>query len=113
MHWKWCIIWTDKLAYALFSNKLNVCFVVFFDTLMLYLSSVVFICGELYLRDTLLKNFLMSEIKIDALLPVEMATRAEYPGVRKAETPSISMFMLSLLVGAFICCFHLLGCVPS
>ncbi len=44
----------------------------------------------------------MSEIRIDALLPAEMATRAEYIGVRKAEAPAITMFMLSVLAGAFI-----------
>ena len=37
----------------------------------------------------------MSEIRIDALLPAEMATRAEYLGVRKAEMPAFSMLMLS------------------
>ena len=44
----------------------------------------------------------MSEIRIDALLPAEMAPRAEYLGVRKAEMPAFTMFMLSLLAGAFI-----------
>jgi formate/nitrite transporter len=44
----------------------------------------------------------MSEIRIDALLPAEMATRAEYIGVRKAEMPLVTMFMLSVLAGAFI-----------
>jgi formate transporter len=44
----------------------------------------------------------MSEIRIDALLPQEMATRAEYLGVRKAEMPFLKMFMLSILAGAFI-----------
>jgi formate transporter len=44
----------------------------------------------------------MSEIRIDALLPAEMATRAEYLGVRKAEMPFLKMFMLSVLAGAFI-----------
>ena len=44
----------------------------------------------------------MSEIHIDALLPQEMATRAEYLGVRKAEMPFLKMFMLSVLAGAFI-----------
>jgi formate transporter len=41
-------------------------------------------------------------IRIDALLPPEMATRAEYLGVRKAEMSFIKMFMLSVLAGAFI-----------
>jgi formate/nitrite transporter len=44
----------------------------------------------------------MNEIRIDALLPPEMATRAEYLGVRKAEMPFLKMFMLSVLAGAFI-----------
>ena len=44
----------------------------------------------------------MSEIRIDALLPAEMATRAEYLGVRKAEMPAFKMFALAILAGAFI-----------
>jgi formate/nitrite transporter len=44
----------------------------------------------------------MSEIRFDALLPAEMATRAEYLGVRKAEMPFLRMFMLSVLAGGFI-----------
>jgi formate/nitrite transporter len=44
----------------------------------------------------------MSEIRIDALLPAEMATRAEYLGVRKAEMPVLKMFTLAILAGAFI-----------
>ena len=44
----------------------------------------------------------MSDIRIDALLPPEMATRAEHLGVRKAETPFLKMFMLAILAGAFI-----------
>jgi formate transporter len=44
----------------------------------------------------------MSEIRIDALLPSEMATRAEYLGVRKAEMPFLTMFTLAILAGAFI-----------
>ncbi len=44
----------------------------------------------------------MSEVRIDALLPQEMATRAEYLGVRKAEMSFPKMFMLSVLAGAFI-----------
>lgn len=43
-----------------------------------------------------------TEIRIDALLPAEMATRAEYVGVRKAETPALTMFTLAILAGAFI-----------
>ena len=44
----------------------------------------------------------MSEFRIDALLPAEMATRAEDLGVRKAEMPFLKMFMLAVLAGAFI-----------
>lgn len=44
----------------------------------------------------------MTEIRIDSLLPAEMATRAEYLGVRKAEMPAFTMLMLSVLAGAFI-----------
>ncbi len=44
----------------------------------------------------------MNEIRIDALLPQEMATRAEFLGVRKAEMPFIKMLMLAVLAGAFI-----------
>jgi formate/nitrite transporter len=43
-----------------------------------------------------------TEVKIDALLPQEMATRAEYLGVRKAEMATIPMFTLAILAGAFI-----------
>src|SRR3989337_2874580 len=42
------------------------------------------------------------EIRIDALLPPEMAQRAEYLGVRKAEAPRLATFTLSLLAGACI-----------
>lgn len=44
----------------------------------------------------------MSDVRIDALLPAEMATRAEYIGVRKAESPFFQTFALSILAGAFI-----------
>ncbi len=44
----------------------------------------------------------MSEVRIDALLPAEMAERAEYIGVRKAEMPAFKMFVLAVLAGAFI-----------
>jgi len=43
-----------------------------------------------------------NEIRIDALLPPEMAKRAEYIGVSKAETPFLPTFTLSVLAGAFI-----------
>jgi formate/nitrite transporter len=42
------------------------------------------------------------EIRIDALLPPEMAKRAEYLGVRKAEAPRLATFTLAVLAGAFI-----------
>jgi len=44
----------------------------------------------------------MLDMRIDALLPAEMAQRAEYLGVRKAGMPFFSMFTLSILAGAFI-----------
>lgn len=44
----------------------------------------------------------MNEIRIDALLPGEMATRAEYVGERKAEAPALTTFTLAILAGAFI-----------
>jgi formate transporter len=43
-----------------------------------------------------------NDIRIDALLPQEMATRAETLGIRKAEMPFLRMFMLAVLAGAFI-----------
>jgi formate transporter len=42
------------------------------------------------------------EMNIDALLPQEMATKAEYLGERKAEMPFLTMFALAVLAGAFI-----------
>ncbi len=44
----------------------------------------------------------MTEFKMDALLPAEMAKRAEYIGVNKADAPFLKVFFLSLLAGAFI-----------
>ena len=44
----------------------------------------------------------MTMERIDALLPPEMARRAEYIGVSKAEAPAFSMFTLAILAGAFI-----------
>ncbi len=43
-----------------------------------------------------------TEIQIDALLPGDMAAKAEQIGVRKANLNPISMFALSILAGAFI-----------
>lgn len=42
------------------------------------------------------------EIRIDALLPAEMALRAEYIGVRKAEAPIWTTITLAILAGIFI-----------
>lgn len=44
----------------------------------------------------------MNDIRIDALLPQDMAARAETLGMRKAEMPILKMFMLAVLAGAFI-----------
>ena len=44
----------------------------------------------------------MTVTRIDALLPQEMAARAELVGVRKAEMPFLRAFMLAVLAGAFI-----------
>lgn len=44
----------------------------------------------------------MTRLKIDALLPADMALRAEYLGVRKAEMPFTTLFALAILAGAFI-----------
>lgn len=43
-----------------------------------------------------------TEVRIDALLPAEMASRAELLGVRKSEMPVLAMFALAVLAGAFI-----------
>lgn len=43
-----------------------------------------------------------TEIRIDALLPAEMATRAEFIGVRKSEMPLLTVISLAVLAGAFI-----------
>jgi formate transporter len=45
---------------------------------------------------------MVNEIRIDALLPAEMAQRAEYLGVRKAEAPFAATLVLAVLAGAFI-----------
>ncbi|MCD6401881.1 MAG: formate/nitrite transporter family protein [Anaerolineales bacterium] len=44
----------------------------------------------------------MSELHIDALLPKEMAQKAESIGIRKAELSTLPLFALALLAGAFI-----------
>ena len=43
-----------------------------------------------------------TEIHIDSLLPPEMARRAEYVGVRKAESRTLELFVLAVLAGAKI-----------
>ena len=43
-----------------------------------------------------------NEIHIDALLPAEMARRAELTGVRKSEAPVFTLLSLAVLAGAFI-----------
>lgn len=43
-----------------------------------------------------------TEISIDALIPAEMARRAEIIGVRKSELATLTMFSLAVLAGAFI-----------
>ncbi len=43
-----------------------------------------------------------SGLQLDALLPAEMAARAEQVGVKKAHLPALSMFVLAVLAGAFI-----------
>ncbi len=42
------------------------------------------------------------EVHMDALMPQEMAEKAEAAGVRKAALPLSSMFVLAVLAGAFI-----------
>jgi formate transporter FocA len=43
-----------------------------------------------------------SEAQFDALIPAEMAAKAEQVGVKKAHLNPVSMFVLSVLAGAFI-----------
>jgi len=43
-----------------------------------------------------------NEIQIDALLPPDMATKAEQVGVKKANLNAVGMFALAVLAGAFI-----------
>jgi formate transporter len=42
------------------------------------------------------------EVRIDALLPDEMAAKAEQFGIKKAEMSAGSLFVLAVLAGAFI-----------
>jgi formate transporter FocA len=49
------------------------------------------------------ENFMINgESMFDALLPVEMAAKAEQLGVKKAHMHLVSMFVLAVLAGAFI-----------
>src|SRR3990172_4919825 len=43
-----------------------------------------------------------NEFQFDALIPAEMAAKAEQIGVKKAHANVISMFVLAVLAGAFI-----------
>jgi formate transporter len=43
-----------------------------------------------------------TSVALDALIPAEMAARAEQVGAKKAHLPALSMFVLSVLAGAFI-----------
>ena len=43
-----------------------------------------------------------SLVTLDALIPAEMAAKAEQIGVKKAHANVISMFVLAVLAGAFI-----------
>lgn len=45
---------------------------------------------------------MLQELKLDALLPLEMANKAEQIGVKKAHLPTLIMFSLAVLAGAFI-----------
>ena len=58
------------------------------------------------------------EVNIDALMPPEMAARAEAIGIRKADADFRTMFALAILAGAFIAIgaifsTTLAGCVRS
>lgn len=43
-----------------------------------------------------------TDLSLDALIPAEMAAKAEAIGVKKAHMNAVSMFVLSVLAGAFI-----------
>jgi len=47
-------------------------------------------------------NSSVPEIKLDALLPAEMAAKAEAVGVKKATGDALQLFALAILAGAFI-----------
>jgi len=42
------------------------------------------------------------DVRVDALLPHEMAEKAEIVGVKKAKMPALEMFFLAILAGVFI-----------
>jgi len=42
------------------------------------------------------------ELQVEALMPEEMARRAEYIGVLKSEAPFLKLFFLAILAGSFI-----------
>ena len=44
----------------------------------------------------------LTTVTLDALIPAEMAAKAEQVGAKKAHLPALSMFVLSVLAGAFI-----------
>lgn len=44
----------------------------------------------------------MNDVSLDALIPAEMAAKAEAIGVKKAQMNPVSMFVLAVLAGAFI-----------
>jgi formate transporter len=48
------------------------------------------------------RNEPVTGLQLDALLPAEMAAKAEQVGVKKAHLPALSMFVLAVLAGAFI-----------
>jgi len=43
-----------------------------------------------------------TDLRVDALMPEDMARRAEYIGVIKAEAPFLKLFFLAVLAGSFI-----------
>ncbi len=47
-------------------------------------------------------NHPVPEIKFDALVPSEMAAKAESTGVKKATSNALQLFMLAILAGAFV-----------
>jgi formate/nitrite transporter len=58
--------------------------------------------AESWVRPDWKGDAMAQELRIDSLLPNEMAKRAEYIGVQKAEAPRLRTFTLAVLAGAFI-----------